>query len=522
MLKIFFTATFRKTITKILLISAVFVSIVLLSLFFNKVSAQHGKAKDSDMWPDFLKKEMVELKVDKDTLLLTISVPKYKAGKEVKDYKTAFFRKIIKADDGRITLPVTSVPVYLEEPGVEAYKTSHYQESPFGIHDAAEKDAYLEDLGIHWRRAAGLLGIVWGRIEPEKGHFDWSFISRIDDFISRNHKKGIQMMITILTPNPWDQLPPEKAKDFLKKQHGEQEKELTFRLPKDLDAYANFLQKIVERYDGDGVDDAPGSPTVRYWQIDNESDIFWKDNPENFARLVKLSYKAIKKASPEAQLVLSGVGMPRGFLAFYVPMLRKLDEIKDKPEEKYFDIFDLHWWVGGEGGYLTAPDRHFMGEISDFREYIKAVRTELEKYNYHVPVWITEMCTYTGKIRQKNLSFLPYQNEIQQAGELLKRFVYPLSLGVEKIFWSTIVDNHNWGGDKYSYFNQVGLIYNPKNNGESSKKLSYYTYKLIVEKMEGCDWKSAETLNLGKNIFAYRFMKNGKSIYIIWRDEQKS
>jgi hypothetical protein len=67
----------------------------------------------------------------------------------------------------------------------------------------------------------------------------------------------------------------------------------------------------------------------------------------------------------------------------------------------------------------------------------------------------------------------------------------------------------------------VGLINNPQNDGKDHKKLSYYSYKLLAEKLKAIDWQNIETIIDGQdNIYAYKFPKIGQdsSVYIIWRD----
>lgn len=51
--------------------------------------------------------------------------------------------------------------------------------------------------------------------------------------------------------------------------------------------------------------------------------------------------------------------------------------------------------------------------------------------------------------------------------------------------WNLMVERHEFAGQPNSYFDNVGLINNPANDGKSHKKLSYFTYKLMIEKLEG-------------------------------------
>lgn len=74
------------------------------------------------------------------------------------------------------------------------------------------------------------------------------------------------------------------------------------------------------------------------------------------------------------------------------------------------------------------------------------------------------------------------------------------------------------------YFDHTGLIYDGRDSGDPGlgvKKLAYYTYKLMTEKLEGSNWDSTRTLIDGTdNVYAYKFIKaqTGKPIYVAWWD----
>ena len=290
------------------------------------------------------------------------------------------------------------------------------------------------------------------------------------------------------------------------------------RLPKDLEAYSSFLQRAVERYDGDGIDDAPGSPVVRYWQIHNEMDFTWKkDTPEHFAELLKISYLAIKKASPQAQVVIGGIGginSKKGF-NFYAAIIRHLHKIKDKKNDRFFDVFDLHWASTAQG-YKQFLNKRQGVNLGDFIDRLRAL---LDRYGYtNVPIFMTEMSTFSGcpKGRRKRIGC---QTEEEHAIGLLKSFIYPFSKGVSKVFWVTLYEFHHFAGRRNGYFDNVGLIHNPKNRGLTGKKLAFYTYRLLIEKTKGADWNTLEKIDVGeKDVHLFKVMKNSSPFYIVWWD----
>ena len=78
------------------------------------------------------------------------------------------------------------------------------------------------------------------------------------------------------------------------------------QLPSDVDDYALFVERLVERYDGDGVDDMPGLELpVRAWEIDNEPSMALED-PSLYVELVEVSVEAIRRADPQATILVGG------------------------------------------------------------------------------------------------------------------------------------------------------------------------------------------------------------------------
>ncbi|HDP70599.1 MAG TPA: hypothetical protein ENN38_07340 [Actinobacteria bacterium] len=181
---------------------------------------------------------------------------------------------------------------------------------------------------------------------------------------------------------------------------------------------------------------------------------------------------------------------------------------------KYFDIFDFHWYGNATGDYL---------KVRDIYEYIKQKIDERD-LSPTEGYWITEMGgTYSGDplpLKFENGYDPPFQTEKQQAIDLVKRYVYSLSIGVEKVFMAFGLKE----GFKYDegYFDFTGFIYDGKyeyDKGKGVKKLSYYTYKLMTEKLEDSDWDNIETVIDGTdNVYAYKFTNQGKPVWVVWWD----
>jgi len=108
--------------------------------------------------------------------------------------------------------------------------------------------------------------------------------------------------------------------------------------PYDLEAYRRFVTALVERYDGDGKDDMPGLEIpIKYWEVGNEPSMqsrfntFLQGSLEDYFKLLKVTYQAVKQADPEVKVVHAGmVGMETWMLSFWEPIFEK--------GKQYFDV----------------------------------------------------------------------------------------------------------------------------------------------------------------------------------------
>lgn len=388
----------------------------------------------------------------------------------------------------------------------EAMKLDSYNDSPFGFHpifvpyvdDERGRFDFAADIGVKWDRAA--VYFSWILVQPDlsKKTYDWS---NYDRYIAAM-PSSIYSMANITIGNPIGM-----------KQYDDYAKSAKTFLPKDESAYSEFVQAVVERYDGDGVGDMPDLKNpIKYWQIDNEP----PHGTADYAQFLKISYLAVKKADPKAKVIIGGVpGMPpisnylSSFDRFYLPILEDLSRM----DGQYFDIMDFHWYGNATGDY----------------KYVKAAKDHIDKKMKALElsydeIWITEMGTYSGDPKLfPRLSPIDYdlQTERQQAVDVVKRYVYPISLGVKKIFMAFGL-MEGFKNDE-GYFDFTGFIYDGKygdDQGRGVKKLSYYTYKKMTETLEGADWNNIQTIQEKDGIYVYKLTKNNNPIWVAWNDNE--
>lgn len=371
-------------------------------------------------------------------------------------------------------------------------------ESPFGLHPASiSKPGHsnngfgdAQNIGVKWTREG--VYAFWFLVQPDLSKQKYDF-SLYDSQWSRV-PEGMHILANIAPQGPIDEgrcLPGSY-------------------LPVDVQKYVAFVKAVVERYDGDGIDDMPGLKNpIKYWQVSNEPS---ESIARDFAGLQKMTYTAIKEACSDCKVLIGGAtGMPPAD-AYIEEFDRQYKPILDELGGRYVDILDFHWYGNATGDYLGAKDVY---------AHIRAV---LSADGFpSIPVWITEMGSYSGdpaQVRPGAIDF-EFQTERQQAEDYLKRFVYPLSFGVKKIFpaFGLMEGLEHDGG----YFDFTGLIYDGAGKddpGIGVKKLSYYTYKKMTEVLEGSDWMQIGTVLDSDGLHIYKFMKQDKPLWVAWDDKE--
>jgi len=141
------------------------------------------------------------------------------------------------------------------------------------------------------------LSAAWARVEPVEGRFEWSGLDRRVSGLLRN---GIEPFLTFESDAAWATAPESQRVKNAR--------------PVDLAAWERFVRNVVERYDGDGVDDMPGLlRPVRYWQAANEwiSDRNrsggWVGETDDLLAYVERAHDAVKAEAPESIFVMGGI-----------------------------------------------------------------------------------------------------------------------------------------------------------------------------------------------------------------------
>ncbi len=209
---------------------------------------------------------------------------------------------------------------------------------------------------------------IWGQIEGKPGEYNWR---RTDQLVTQAQSRRLAVLATVWPYADWDQEAchaDQPTAGGVFPEFGE-----LLYMPCDMSAYLAWLSAMVERYDGDGVDDMPGLEyPLRHWEMLNEPAMqspeltFFQEGPAEYLQLLKLSFTTVREADPNAVVLPAGqAGMQPDFKDFWAEVL---------PEaEGYFDLGNIHS-ISSDDDFFAVEYRAWLDELG------------LEDVEY----WITE------------------------------------------------------------------------------------------------------------------------------------
>ena len=290
----------------------------------------------------------------------------------------------------------------------------------------------------------------------------------------------------------------------------------------DLTAYTKALQGFVRE----------NKKRIKYYEADSEVSGFrlpvgWQGHPQQYLTFLKATYTTVKEECPDCTVVLAGIpGVGSKKPVADNRHSRFLKTLLKNGAGHYFDAFSFKQHHAPASGYLAIRDK-----MQEYGRMLAEYDIDIHK----IPVFL-ETATYDGSPGyppDSPLSFLklPPQTEREQAAGLVKLYIFSLSLGIDKIFWNELVERHNFGGSPDNPFNYYGLINNPQNDGNSHKKLAFFTLQNMVTTFTGADWQQMKTIVEKNGLHLYKvpikqsgtgknWTKN-KNIWVVWNDSNK-
>jgi hypothetical protein len=267
---------------------------------------------------------------------------------------------------------------------------------------------------------------------------------------------------------------------------------------------------LVERYDGDNYQDAPGSPVVNYWEFYNEPDNgdvvhaehgwgYWGYSGAEYAQMLCAVYPVMKAANPGAKIVLGGMAYER-FTDSGGPFVRSfLDDVLAGGGGKCLDLINFHYYP-----YFESVWSSYGPGIIGKANYL---RSKLASLGYgNLPM----VCTEAGYSSDDGPG-VPSSPEIQ-SGKVVKLFVQSMATGLKFMIWWTWPDLEGYPGA----FGLVDVNFQPK--------LSYYAFQTAALQLERATFQqSLSSVALGgANAQAYLFQRSGRPFYVLWANGESA
>ena len=153
------------------------------------------------------------------------------------------------------------------------------------------------------------------------------------------------------------------------------------------------------------------------------------------------------------------------------------------------------------------------------------IRTTLTNCGFSklLPIWITEMGTYSG-VLENPPNWNSYQTEEEQAADFIKRCFYSWANGVDTVLMAFgLIEGFKQDA---GYFDHTGFIYDGEgifDYGLGVKKLSYFSTKFITQHFHNLQPKQLTLLSeKGKSTILKWEAPTGECTYILWRNEPSS
>jgi len=248
----------------------------------------------------------------------------------------------------------------------------------------------LKQLDVDWVR----LPFPWVFLERKEGKPNFT---AQDKMIKAMHKEGIKTLLFVGGAPKWAAARRAKGEAIP---------------PKDPQDYANFLKESAARYKGKNI----------AWEIWNEPNTshYWGDQlstPEEYMKLLRPAYQAIKEADPDA-IVVGGCVLIQ---FMNEPKYSYLEGLLEAGLLDYCDVVSVHIYP------IEREDA-----LKQFDKALSIVESMVREYGDH-PIWITELGLGSSRFSKKEA-----KNLFKQKGLTAKQINEVFSIPATKIIFSPV------------------------------------------------------------------------------------
>ena len=226
---------------------------------------------------------------------------------------------------------------------------------------------------------------IWGNLEPERGRYVWGPLDAVVQEYQAAGFTGLQILLS--AESPWAASRQPKLGDL-----GD-----TFPQAEYLADYKEFVTRVVERYDADGTEDMPGLLyPVRHYGVEREFTGFWPGTADEYMRLLRIAYPAIKTADPEADVLLVALLMSDAFDGAPGPE-ETAERLATTPSFRK-SLADIRTILAACDAY-DIVDFHSLGDYTEIPPTADWIRAELARNGCgDRPIWIGDAFPMSGLV----------------------------------------------------------------------------------------------------------------------------
>lgn len=254
--------------------------------------------------------------------------------------------------------------------------------------------------------------------------------------------------------------------------------------------FVEFITAAVERYDGDGYQDAPGSPVVNYWEFYNEPDHQdrWGYQGAYYAYFLSNVYPAVKAANPHAMVLMGGMAY---------------DNFTDTvPDGTFIRNFLDDFLSAGGGNYIDIANYHYYPVFLNWEPYGKGIigknnyiKAKMAQYGIEKPTMVTE----TGM----NSDYVDWQSRY-----VVQTFTRAMAADIKAVSWFV--------------FNDLPPVwFYGLTNVDFSPKPAYVAFQVLEAQLSNVIYvRELNENELGDSgAEGYVFARQGKTIYVLWTND---
>ncbi|MFA5101440.1 MAG: hypothetical protein WC547_11195 [Candidatus Omnitrophota bacterium] len=258
-----------------------------------------------------------------------------------------------------------------------------------------------------------------------------------------------------------------------------------------------FVEALIKRY-----------PT-EHLQIGSEAENIWS-NAAGYIEAVSLAREAAQGVNPK--IVIMAAGFNTAELFALSPAAQK--KWLANPVAKRKLVF-IQEFIKYGGGCFDVLCLHLNRDYAYIPSTVAWFKNEMKKNNYQKPVWSDDMASghwlYDyDQIRKLKMADREAISEYRagQSAMLVKKSVVAFSSGVDKVYVTSEVD---WEHYIVPQWNYMGLL-----DSQGTRKPAFFTYKLMVSKLDGF----LHVERVSENIYSFSFPDKAP-VVVAWNDRER-